>query len=87
MLTPSFTDFPHNTTADPVSFMVILEPLWFGVLPESLIPTLLFLIPVLGITGFVVLPRVQKGIGTVAEQARKEIEAMGAEGRSGHKEE
>ncbi|EGN93767.1 hypothetical protein SERLA73DRAFT_172053 [Serpula lacrymans var. lacrymans S7.3] len=39
---------------DPISFILILEPLYMGVLPASVLPVLLFLVPVLVATALAV---------------------------------
>lgn len=48
------------------SFMIILEPLYFGVLPASVIPVLLFLIPVVLFSVLFVAPRVHAYLHKVA---------------------
>ncbi|KAI0275377.1 hypothetical protein BC834DRAFT_965762 [Gloeopeniophorella convolvens] len=58
-----------------VPLVVVLEPLLLGVLPASVLPVLLFLLPVLGVAGTVVLPRVQKMVGRLTQEARRELQA------------
>ncbi|KAI0673920.1 hypothetical protein C8Q78DRAFT_1076872 [Trametes maxima] len=70
VLTPS----PENEgrTVEPVPFIVMVEPLYLGVLPMSLLPTVAFLLIVAAGAGFVVLPRVNRLLFTVVEEVRAE---------------
>lgn len=58
-----------------VKFITILEPLHFGGIPETLLPTIAFLVPLVLIAGFVVFPRVHAYAARVAQKARAELEA------------
>ncbi|KAJ8472333.1 hypothetical protein ONZ51_g8584 [Trametes cubensis] len=70
-----FTPSPQNAnrTVEPVPFIVLVEPLYLGVLPASLVPTLAFLLAVVVVAGTVVLPRVNRVVFTAAEQVKAEI--------------
>ena len=57
-----------------VEFITILEPLRFGVIPETLLPTIAFLIPLILVAGFVVFPYVHKYIEGIACEARAKLE-------------
>ncbi|KAH9885441.1 hypothetical protein C8Q73DRAFT_795858 [Cubamyces lactineus] len=74
-----FTPSPENVkrTVEPVPFIVLVEPLYLGVLPASLVPTLTFLLAVVAVAGFVVLPRVNGLLFSAAEQVKVEISATG----------
>ncbi|KAK0465854.1 uncharacterized protein EV420DRAFT_1508316 [Desarmillaria tabescens] len=65
-----------------VPFTVVLEPLYFGVLPASVIPTLYFLIAVV-LLAAVALPWINAYLEDVALKARREIRlaAMGIKQR------
>ena len=57
-----------------VEFITILEPLRFGGIPETLLPTIAFLIPLVLVTGFVVFPTIHAYIERVAREAQAELE-------------
>ena len=57
-----------------VEFITILEPLRFGGVPETLLPTIGFLIPLVLVAGFMVFPRIHAFIGRIAREARAELE-------------
>jgi len=65
---PSFGMAP-----DPVPFVLKLEQLYFGVLPPTVVPTLLLLVPVTAVAAFVLLPRINLTLQHFAAQARNEI--------------
>ena len=75
MHTGVFTPSPQNAnrTIEPVPFIVLVEPLYLGVLPTSLVPTLAFLLAVVTAADFVVLPRVNRIVFAAAEQVKVEI--------------
>ncbi|KAI0327649.1 hypothetical protein GY45DRAFT_1372973 [Cubamyces sp. BRFM 1775] len=77
-----FTPSPGNAnrTVEPIPFNVLVEPLYLGVLPASLIPTVAFLLVVVAVAGFVVLPRVNRALFAAAEEVKAEIAAA-----EGHK--
>ncbi|KAI1790997.1 hypothetical protein LXA43DRAFT_458956 [Ganoderma leucocontextum] len=71
VLTPSHAHrFP---TLDPVLFMVVVEPLHFGVLPGSVVPTILSIVTVAAIAGAFVVPFVTKRLMAIADNVRAEI--------------
>ena len=57
-----------------VEFITILEPLRFGGIPETLLPTIAFLVPLVSVAGFVVFPRVHAYIERITREARTELE-------------
>jgi len=57
-----------------VEFITILEPLRLGGIPETLLPTIGFLIPLVLVAGFVVFPRIHAFIAGIAREARVELE-------------
>ncbi|KAI0354756.1 hypothetical protein OH77DRAFT_489360 [Trametes cingulata] len=69
-----FTPSPatRNRTVEPVPFMVIVEPLYLGVIPASLVPTLATLLALVAVTAFFVLPRIHAYLSAVADQVRSE---------------
>ncbi|RDX50565.1 hypothetical protein OH76DRAFT_1455413 [Lentinus brumalis] len=69
VLTPGVS---HNATLQPVPFIVTVEPLLFGVLPGSVIPTVACLLFVGLAAGLLVFPRVSRYLGSVAELVRVE---------------
>ncbi|EIW63847.1 uncharacterized protein TRAVEDRAFT_16119 [Trametes versicolor FP-101664 SS1] len=69
-----FTPSPANEgrTVEPVPFIVAVEPLILGLVPESLLPTLLLLLALVVVAGSLVLPRILKHLVAVAAQVRVE---------------
>jgi hypothetical protein len=61
-----------NTTAEAVPFMIILEPLYFTILPASVVPTLLFLIPVVLTASIFVFPRIYSYLHDIVRAIQKE---------------
>jgi hypothetical protein len=57
---------------EPVPFVLILEPLYFGVLPASVVLILSFLLPIVGVAAFAV-PWVTGHLEGVARLAREEM--------------
>jgi hypothetical protein len=57
-----------------VEFITILEPLRFGGIPETLLPTIAFLVPLVLVAGFVVFPRIHAYTAMIAREARAELE-------------
>ena len=53
-----------------VEFITILEPLRFGGIPETLLPTIAFLVPLILVAGFVVFPNVHGHLARIAREAR-----------------
>lgn len=70
---------PHkrNMTVEATPFMITLEPLYFTVLPSSVIPTLLFLLPVVLVASFYVVPRTHSYLQGIAEDIRSESNLAG----------
>jgi hypothetical protein len=70
------TPLPHNQhkiiESAPVPFIVILEPLYFGVLPATVIPTLFFLVPVLAVAALAV-PLINTYLADLARQGRRDV--------------
>ncbi|KAG7451813.1 uncharacterized protein BT62DRAFT_880984 [Guyanagaster necrorhizus] len=66
----------------PIPFTVVLEPLYFGVLPASVVPILYFLVPVV-LLAALTLPWINAYLESVALKARREIRlsAMGIKQR------
>ncbi|PCH34334.1 hypothetical protein WOLCODRAFT_87422 [Wolfiporia cocos MD-104 SS10] len=60
--------------AEPVSFIVIVEPLYLNVLPASVLLIVLFLVPVIGVAAFIVAPFANDYLENIARQARAEID-------------
>jgi len=69
------TPSSHPPPIQTVAFLAILEPLYFGLIPQSLVPTVLFLIPVILLSGFFVFPKILAYLEGVVEVARKEVGA------------
>jgi len=61
---------------DPIPFIVLLEPLCFGVLPASVAGILMFLVALLSFTAVAVVPVINRYISTAAEDARTELANM-----------
>lgn len=57
-----------------VEFITILEPLRFGGIPETLLPTIAFLVPLVLVAGFVIFPLVHAYVARIAREARAELE-------------
>ena len=58
--------------------VVLLEPLVFGVLPASVVPTVVTLLVLLGVLACTVLPYVLRSVlGKVVESARRELALLG----------
>jgi len=60
----------------PVPFILILEPLYFGILPATLLPTVGLLILVAIVAGLA-LPMVNRHLQVIAAQVREEIRDAG----------
>ncbi|KAI0964556.1 hypothetical protein AcW1_001348 [Taiwanofungus camphoratus] len=67
--------YPQANAVEPVPFNLLLEPLYFGVLPASVAPIVLFLIPVILFAGLVLAPFVNRHLRAIAQEARSEITA------------
>ena len=64
---------PSRSSPRPVPFILILEPLYFGVLPPSVVPLLWYILLVVAVAAFAV-PRIQRYLLHVASQANDELE-------------
>ncbi|GBE77347.1 hypothetical protein SCP_0102200 [Sparassis crispa] len=71
--TPTSRPDSEAPSAEPVPFVVLLEPLYFGVLPASVTPVVVLLTFVVSFAAMVVVPFVNRYIFAVARQAREEI--------------
>ena len=71
--TPTADDSHEHATLEPISFIIVLEPLYFGVLPASVLPTVTFLAVVIIIAAYWVVPPAQRYLGVVADEVRKEV--------------
>ncbi|KAI0640211.1 hypothetical protein C8Q77DRAFT_1186259 [Trametes polyzona] len=70
VLTPTTAN--GNRTVEPVSFLVTVEPMYLGVVPASLLPTILFLVGLLSVAGFVAFPRIHAYLSAAASQVKTE---------------
>jgi hypothetical protein len=57
-----------------VEFITILEPLRLGGIPETLLPTITFLVPLVLIAGFTFFPKIHAYIARIARDARAELD-------------
>jgi hypothetical protein len=64
---------PALPAPPPVPFNLILEPLYLGVIPATVLPTILFLLP-LTVLSSLAVPRVYAYLSTIAEKARREMQ-------------
>lgn len=60
-----------NTSGSIVPFILILEPLYLGILPASVAPTIFFLIPVVALA-VLAIPKANTLLSEFASLARKE---------------
>ena len=74
VLTPSHAQ--RFRTPDPVLFMVAVEPLHFGVLPGSVVPTIFAIISVAAVAGAFVVPFVTRRLVAVADDVRAELKSQ-----------
>ena len=63
----------RESSEEGVPLVVLLEPLLLGVLPASLLPTVVTLLVVLGVMACCVLPYVLRNVLEVVERARREL--------------
>ncbi|KAI0721191.1 hypothetical protein C8Q72DRAFT_787925 [Fomitopsis betulina] len=73
--TPIADGSHEHATPEPVPVILILEPLYLGVLPTSVLPTVAFVGVVILITACWVVPLVQKIMCAVADKVGKEFAA------------
>ncbi|TFK42172.1 hypothetical protein BDQ12DRAFT_599128 [Crucibulum laeve] len=69
---PNAGEFANEKPFSPIPIVVILEPLLFGVLPESLVPTVLFIILAIAASSLTIRP-INQYLKGIAAQARTEI--------------
>ncbi|KAL4067226.1 hypothetical protein V8B97DRAFT_937865 [Scleroderma yunnanense] len=71
---PGHTDsrLSNLIVVEPVPFILILEQLYWGVLPASLLPTIGFLVPVLLVTAMAI-PRIIAYLDPFVQQARQDL--------------
>jgi hypothetical protein len=73
---PSSRQREHREEGVPL--VVLLEPLILGVLPASVLPTVVTLLVLLGVVACTVLPYVLRSVlGEVVESARRELALLG----------
>ena len=63
----------RESNEEGVPLVVLLEPLLLGVLPASVLPTVVTLLVVLGVMACCVLPYVLRNVLEVVERARREL--------------
>ena len=73
VLTPSKTNASAPRKPEPVAFVVTVEPLRFGVLPASVVPTVLALVVVAVAAAVLVLPVVSMYLNAMADAVKAEI--------------
>lgn len=56
-----------------VPFALHLEPLYFGVVPSSVLPVILFLLPLIAITALFIAPRIHRYMESIAIVAKSEL--------------
>ncbi|KAH7886287.1 hypothetical protein F5I97DRAFT_1247507 [Phlebopus sp. FC_14] len=66
----------------PIPFILVLEQLYWGVLPASLLPTVYFLIPVL-LAAALAVPWVVAYLDTFVQQAREDLNRKASLGKKG----
>ena len=67
-----------SRTPEEVPFNLILEPLHFGVVPETVLPILAFLVPVVILAGMAV-PYVNRYLDKIVRDARREVDGVDGE--------
>ena len=67
---PSLSSLPVAA----VPMIVRLEPLYFGVIPASVVPVLIYLIPVVAFASIVMVPRIHGYLAAVAADVRRELD-------------
>jgi hypothetical protein len=73
VLTPTPDLSPSAPQAvEPIPFVLILEPLYLGILPASLLPTVCFLVPLL-LGAALVTPWIISYLDHFVQQARQEL--------------
>jgi len=74
VLTPTRDMLPPRT-AEAVPFNLILEPLYLGVLPASVLPIVLFLVPIIVLAGLMV-PFINTYLEGIIRTARLETKSV-----------
>ncbi|KAL5533649.1 hypothetical protein ACEPAG_109 [Sanghuangporus baumii] len=69
LLTPDYAD---QRTFDVVPFNIIVEPLLLGILPATVVPTIIFSIPLLVLAWFA-YPHAVRYLEDIASEAKKEL--------------
>jgi len=80
VLTPAINGFTrafNETSRYEVPFVITLEPLYFGVLPSSLVPVVLTVLAIL-VAGLPIARRIHRYLEGIAQQAKEE-ELVGEE--------
>ncbi|KAJ3552640.1 hypothetical protein NM688_g4048 [Phlebia brevispora] len=72
----------QSTPQTDVPFALRLEPLYLGVIPASVMPTLAFLLPLVAFVAFVMVPRIHRLIASVAMDAKEELAKAHAENKN-----
>jgi len=73
VLTPTPDHPPSATRAvEPIPFVLVLEPLYLGILPASLLPTLCFFVPLL-LGAAIATPWIIGYLDHFVQQARQEL--------------
>ena len=65
---------PNQDRVDPVEFILLLEPLYLGAVPASVVPIIFFILVLVFIAWVLVAPFVNGYLEYIADQARAEIE-------------
>jgi len=68
---PSHSNLPRSSST-PVPFILILEPLYFGILPRSILPVLAYL-ALTSIVAWVAAPKINNHFANLATQAKQEL--------------
>ena len=68
--------------AGPVPFILILEQLYWGVLPASLLPTICFLVPVL-LAAAMTIPPIVAYLDPFVRQAREDLKSKASSEKKG----
>ncbi len=75
--TPSHTSPNVAVSDNQVPFTVKLEPLHFGILPASVIPTLLAILFVTAVSAFFVVPKILGAFERIGSKAAEELRTSG----------
>ena len=61
------------TGTEQVPFTIILEPLYLGAIPATVIPTVILLITLIAFSTLCLLPSLNRYLGDIAKQAQSEL--------------